>query len=357
MHPTSRFGSKTAALVAALLLAGTAGAQEARPAAPAAVPQVQKLTIYNGLVPTVNYSVEGGSPHLQALVQTMQFTENELNLTGELQKLRLEIVANEQTLDRVRTSQALGLGPISTPGYAARYAQHHSDLKSALIPGLAREATPAMAYELINLREQVQTELQAEQNKAAASVRGKPPARQNAQPAAPVAGPVAAAQAVPQQPPMPPVWFSVPAAPQRLPMPLGKNEETQPVQVFWGNSWWPAEIKEKESGLYRIHYTGWDASWDQWVTRDKILFGNDKGEVRGEPPARENARPVAPVAGPVAVPQAVAQPLPTALVRFSAPAALQPLPMPLNPQQLVAFQQRMRQQFMQVQQQLMQTRQ
>src|SRR5439155_24927671 len=47
MHPTSRLGSKTAALVAALLLAGTAGAQEARPAAPAAVPQVQKRTIYN----------------------------------------------------------------------------------------------------------------------------------------------------------------------------------------------------------------------------------------------------------------------------------------------------------------------
>jgi hypothetical protein len=47
MHPTSRFGSKTAALVAALLLVGTAGAQEARPAAPTAVPQVHKMTIYS----------------------------------------------------------------------------------------------------------------------------------------------------------------------------------------------------------------------------------------------------------------------------------------------------------------------
>jgi hypothetical protein len=104
MHPSSRFGSKAAALVAALLLVGTARAQEPRTAVPAAVPQVQKLTIYNGLVPTVSYSVQGGSPHLQALVQTMQFTESELNLTGELQKLRLGIVANEQTLDMVRTS-------------------------------------------------------------------------------------------------------------------------------------------------------------------------------------------------------------------------------------------------------------
>ena len=53
-----------------------------------------------------------------------------------------------------------------------------------------------MAYELINFREQVQTQLQAEQKKAVAAVRGEPPATPNAQPVAPVAGPVAAPQAV-----------------------------------------------------------------------------------------------------------------------------------------------------------------
>jgi hypothetical protein len=72
-----------AALVAALLLVGTAGAQDAGPPIPAGVPQVHKMTIFNGLVPTVSYSVEGGSPHLQALCQTLQFTENEINVTGE----------------------------------------------------------------------------------------------------------------------------------------------------------------------------------------------------------------------------------------------------------------------------------
>jgi hypothetical protein len=164
------------ALTAVLLLAGTAGAQEARPAAPAAVPQVNKLTIYNGLVPTVSYAVEGGSPHLEALCQTLEFTENEMTLTRELQKLRLGIVANEQTLDRVRTWQALGLGPISTPGSAA-CAPSDSILKRALIPGLAQEATPATAFELIHLREQVQTELQAELARAAGAVRGEPPAK------------------------------------------------------------------------------------------------------------------------------------------------------------------------------------
>jgi len=189
MHPTSRFGSRMAALVAALVLVGTAGAQEARPVAPAAVPQVHKMTVYNGPVPTVSYSVQGGSPHLESLCEKLQFTENELILTNELQKLRIGIVANERTLDMVRTSQQLGLGPISTPGDAPCYPPPESALKRALIPGLAREATPATAFQLINLREQVQTELQAEQAKAVAALRGGPPARPNAPPAGPGAVP------------------------------------------------------------------------------------------------------------------------------------------------------------------------
>jgi hypothetical protein len=238
MHPTAPFGSKTAALVAALLLVGTAAAQEPRPAAPAVVPQVHKMTVYNGSVAMVSYYVEGGSPHLEALSQALQFTENELNLTKELQKLRLGIVANEQTLDAVRTSQALGLGPISTPGSAACSAPPDSALKSALIPGLTREATPAMAFELINLREQLQTELQAEQGKAVATVRGEPPARQNAQAVAPVAGPPVAA---PQPKATMPGPVAVPqAVPHQLPMPgpftlqqtVGQNQHTLRQQVL-----------------------------------------------------------------------------------------------------------------------------
>ena len=258
MHPTSRFGSKTAALGAVLLLVGTAGAQEARPAAPAAVPQVHKMTIYNGSVPTVSYSVQGGSPHLQALCQTLQFTENELNLTRELQKLRLGIVANEQTLDTLRTWQQLGLGPISTPGYAACCAPADSALKRALIPGLAREATAATAFELINIQEKLQTEIQAEQKKAPAP--GAPPQ----------AGAVAAPQAVAQQLSTPVV---LPAALRSAT--AGTNlSMASPVQVSWGNSWWPAEIKEQKNGLYHIHYTGWADSWDEWVPWARIRVGN-----------------------------------------------------------------------------------
>jgi hypothetical protein len=199
------------------------------------------MTIYNGPVPTVSYSVEGGSPHLQALCQTLEFTENEINLTKELQDLRLGIVANERTLDTLRTAQQLSLGPISPPGYAACYAPPDSALKCALIPGLAREATPAMAYELINLWEQVQTQLQAEQNQAVAAVRGGPPARQNAQPVATVAAPaalqqpetpVAAPQAVAQQLPMPLVTFTDPQQASAFQQMVRQNQERARQQLM-----------------------------------------------------------------------------------------------------------------------------
>jgi hypothetical protein len=232
MRPPSRLGLKTAVFGVALLLAATPGARAAGPAAPPAVPQINKTTVYNGAVPTVSYSVQGGSPHLQALAHALQFTENEMTVTTELQQLRLGIVHNEQTLDAVRTSQLLGLGPMSTPGYAC-YTPPDSALKTALVPGLAREANPAKAYELINLWEQLQTEVQAEQANAAGVVRAEAPAGQDAQPVAAVAGPVpapqpeapvaapaAAPQLVVQQPALPAIRFGGPASAQQIPTPV-----------------------------------------------------------------------------------------------------------------------------------------
>jgi hypothetical protein len=109
-------------------------------------------------------------------------------------------------------------------------------LKSALIPGLAREATPAAAYGLINMWEQALTGVQAEQAKAAV-VQGMPPANQNAQPAAPVAaapvairhlgapatGPVTAPQTLGQQLPTFAARFPGSAAPQ-FPTPMNPQQ-------------------------------------------------------------------------------------------------------------------------------------
>ena len=124
-------------------LAGPAAGPAAvsRPVASAVLPQIHKMTIYNGPVPTVSYFVEGGSPQLKALCQTLQATENKLSLTRESDKLR-----------------------------------------------------PGLAQDLIKLRKQVQTELEAEQTMGANAVLGQPPAIQNAQPGAPVVGRAAASQ-------------------------------------------------------------------------------------------------------------------------------------------------------------------
>jgi hypothetical protein len=228
MRLPSQFGLKATALVAALLLASTATAGQAGPVAPPAVPEVHKTTIYNGPVATVTYTAEGGSPHLQALCQELSFTENELNLTGQLQQLRQGIVANEQTQQTLQTSRQLGLAPIGRPPLAACYTPADSALKTALIPGLAREATPAAAYQLIALREQVQTELLAEQGNAAGVAGAVPPTLPNAQPAAPPAGPGAALR-----PAAPPAGLA--AARQAVaqsPMPLIGLSDLLPASVL-----------------------------------------------------------------------------------------------------------------------------
>jgi hypothetical protein len=46
---------------------------------------------------------------------------------------------------------------------------------------------------------------------------------------------------------------------------LGKR-----VEVEWGGTWWPAEILQTKGDKSQIHYTGWDASWDEWVTKERI---------------------------------------------------------------------------------------
>lgn len=46
----------------------------------------------------------------------------------------------------------------------------------------------------------------------------------------------------------------------------------QKVEVIWGNQWWQAELLETNGMEYHIHYTGWDSSFDEWMTKDRIYF-------------------------------------------------------------------------------------
>ncbi len=42
------------------------------------------------------------------------------------------------------------------------------------------------------------------------------------------------------------------------------------VQVQWKGGWYPAKILKVEGDKYFIHYDGYQAAWDEWVTADRI---------------------------------------------------------------------------------------
>jgi hypothetical protein len=42
------------------------------------------------------------------------------------------------------------------------------------------------------------------------------------------------------------------------------------VEVFWGNRWWPATILRRDPQRAYIHYDGWNSSYDEWVTPDRL---------------------------------------------------------------------------------------
>jgi hypothetical protein len=43
-------------------------------------------------------------------------------------------------------------------------------------------------------------------------------------------------------------------------------------QVEWKGEWWDAKVLKEEKGRWRIHYLGYDDSWDEWVSKDRIRF-------------------------------------------------------------------------------------
>lgn len=43
------------------------------------------------------------------------------------------------------------------------------------------------------------------------------------------------------------------------------------VQVLWKGTWYKSTILEtNREGKYKIHYDGWGAQWDEWVTPDRM---------------------------------------------------------------------------------------
>src|SRR5207245_8872814 len=72
------------------------------------------------------------------------------------------------------------------------------------------------------------------------------------------------------QPVVPPqVSFPAQAVRQQLPMALNPIAGS-PIEVAWGQRWWPASILQVQGTQYLIHYTGWAAYWDEWGVKARI---------------------------------------------------------------------------------------
>lgn len=50
---------------------------------------------------------------------------------------------------------------------------------------------------------------------------------------------------------------------------LGKGTEKR-VQVEWRGRWYPAVVRERRGKRYLVHYVGYESSWDEWVSAERI---------------------------------------------------------------------------------------
>jgi hypothetical protein len=55
------------------------------------------------------------------------------------------------------------------------------------------------------------------------------------------------------------------------------------LQAEQGGDWWDAEIVELlPNGKVKVHYTGWDESWDEVVPRSRLRLGSPGSDETGE---------------------------------------------------------------------------
>jgi hypothetical protein len=42
------------------------------------------------------------------------------------------------------------------------------------------------------------------------------------------------------------------------------------VEVLWKKQWYPATVLQAKDGVHLIHYTDYEAKWDEWVPSRRI---------------------------------------------------------------------------------------
>jgi hypothetical protein len=50
------------------------------------------------------------------------------------------------------------------------------------------------------------------------------------------------------------------------------DRPTQEMVVEWNGGWWSASPVEKKEERTLVHYKGWDASWNEWVGKERIRY-------------------------------------------------------------------------------------
>ena len=61
-------------------------------------------------------------------------------------------------------------------------------------------------------------------------------------------------------------WVAV----NRIVGPYDEVMRAPKVSVLWGNKWYPSVVLGRNGSKYKIHYTGEDTSWDEWVEAERI---------------------------------------------------------------------------------------
>ena len=50
------------------------------------------------------------------------------------------------------------------------------------------------------------------------------------------------------------------------------------VQVLWNGSYYSATVTEAKETVWKVHYNGYDDTWDEWVNGDRIKSALKKGD-------------------------------------------------------------------------------
>lgn len=51
-----------------------------------------------------------------------------------------------------------------------------------------------------------------------------------------------------------------------------RAQSALPTFARWKDTYWRVQVAPARGGAFRIHYTGWDESWDETVACDRLFF-------------------------------------------------------------------------------------